>query len=143
MPFQPGHPHNPIRLGGKRAARAQAERDVALILHEKGCGQRILELFTEACLTGVDPVTREPIDWAHRVAMGREVNDRQFGKPAQHLQLDAHVQAQLAIQAAADRARDPYELLSEEELLLAEATGRKLGIDPTRVIDAVEVDGEA
>ena len=139
MPFQPGHPHYPSRNGatGKRAAHAAAERDVALILHEQGCGQRILMLFAEACLTGIDPVTKESIDWSHRVAMGREVNDRQFGKPAQHLQLDAHVQAQLAVQNAANRTRDPYELLTDEELLQAESTGRKLGIDPTRVIEAI------
>lgn len=136
MPFEPGHPYFPPKNGPPaKHGRSPWHKEVALILREQGSAEKVCKFLTTVCLDGIDPITKEPIEYTHRIAAAKMLLERELGQPAQHLLLQAHVKAQLAVRAAEEQARDPYDALDAADLEALESLGRKLGIDPSRVID--------
>jgi hypothetical protein len=131
---QPPRPTDPSERA-RTVLKHRGLKNISILLAEQGSAESVVAWLRGVCLDGVDPTTREPIDYTHRIAAAKMLLERELGQPAQHLLLQAHVKAQLAVKAAEEQARNPYEALDDGDLEMLEAMGRKLGIDPTRVID--------
>lgn len=123
--------------------RGRALKNVAIVLAENHTAERVCAWLEGVALRGVDINAKtgtqggapEPVEMQHRIAAAKMLLERELGQPAQHLLLQAHVKAQLAVRAAENQALDPYDALDDSDLEALEALGRKLGIDPTRIVE--------